>query len=137
MAGSHSTGKAVCATGPAPAISSANAAKGPSNAEVADLSPRNCPKMAISPPLLPRVAAPLAPSHVRRWTVGYRHPYLRTVRRWRPEPPPMPFLPLQGRWLHRAGFAIGTRVRVLVTPGRLVLEVDDTEGNPEIAGPGI
>lgn len=49
----------------------------------------------------------------------------------------MPFLPLRGRWLHRAGFAIGTRVRVLVTPGRLVLEVDDIEGNPETARPVI
>jgi hypothetical protein len=28
-------------------------------------------------------------------------------------------------WLHQAGFAIGAPVRVLVTPGRLVLEVDN------------
>ncbi|MDE2450111.1 MAG: SymE family type I addiction module toxin [Gammaproteobacteria bacterium] len=37
----------------------------------------------------------------------------------------MPFLRLQGRWLHKAGFAIGTPVRILVTPGRLVLEVEE------------
>jgi hypothetical protein len=72
--------------------------------------------------------------HVRHWTVGYRHPYDpgRYTDKYgapaahrRPEPPPMPFLPLQGRWLHKAGFAIGTPVRVVVAPGRLVLEVDE------------
>jgi hypothetical protein len=43
---------------------------------------------------------------------------------WRPLPP-MPFLRLQGRWLDRAGFAIGSDVRVQVEYGRLVLEVID------------
>ena len=38
-------------------------------------------------------------------------------------PAPMPFVRLAGRWLERAGFAIGTAVRVQVEPGRLVLEV--------------
>jgi type I toxin-antitoxin system toxin SymE len=37
--------------------------------------------------------------------------------------PSMPTLRLQGRWLERAGFAIGARVCVQVMPGRLVLEV--------------
>jgi hypothetical protein len=37
--------------------------------------------------------------------------------------PPMPFLRLQGRWLARAGFAVGTHVRVQVERRRLVLEV--------------
>lgn len=45
----------------------------------------------------------------------------------RRDPPPMPFLLLQGRWLDRAGFTIGTNVRVSVSPGRLVLEVVDVE----------
>jgi hypothetical protein len=36
---------------------------------------------------------------------------------------PMPFLSLQGRWVDRAGFAVGTDVRVQVKPGRLALEV--------------
>ena len=35
----------------------------------------------------------------------------------------MPFLHLQGRWLDRAGFAIGADVRVVATPRRLVIEV--------------
>jgi Toxin SymE, type I toxin-antitoxin system len=38
---------------------------------------------------------------------------------------PMPFLRLQGRWLDRAGFAVGADVHVQVEPGRLVLEVMD------------
>ena len=45
----------------------------------------------------------------------------------RRDPPPMPFLHLQGRWLDRAGFTIGAKVRVLVSPGRLILEVADSE----------
>jgi hypothetical protein len=40
---------------------------------------------------------------------------------------PMPFLRLQGRWLDRAGFAVGADVRVHVEPGRLVLEVIDLQ----------
>jgi len=39
--------------------------------------------------------------------------------------PPKPFLRLQGRWLDRAGFAVGSDVQVQVEPGRLVLEVMD------------
>ncbi|WP_411293346.1 SymE family type I addiction module toxin [Thiohalomonas denitrificans] len=31
---------------------------------------------------------------------------------------------LKGRWLHEAGFAIGTSVRVRVSPGRLVLTIE-------------
>lgn len=50
----------------------------------------------------------------------------------RQDPPPMPFVHLQGRWLDRAGFTIGTTVRVLVSPGHLVLEVV----NPESAAKG-
>jgi len=41
--------------------------------------------------------------------------------------PPKPFLRLQGRWLDRAGFAVGADVRVQVEPGRLVLEVMDPQ----------
>ena len=33
-----------------------------------------------------------------------------------------PFLRLKGRWLDRAGFAIGCKVRVEVSEGRLVIE---------------
>ena len=39
--------------------------------------------------------------------------------------PPKPFLRLQGRWLDRAGFTVGSDVHVQVEPGRLVLEVMD------------
>ena len=43
--------------------------------------------------------------------------------------PPKPFLRLQGRWLDRAGFAVGSdvHVQVQVEPGRLVLEVMDPQ----------
>jgi hypothetical protein len=44
-----------------------------------------------------------------------------------PERPPL--LRVQGRWLHEAGFPIGTKVRVLVSPKRLIIEV--MEGIPE------
>jgi hypothetical protein len=45
----------------------------------------------------------------------------------------MPYLHLQGRWLERAGFAIGAIVRVQVTPRRLVVEV--SEGDPDRVEP--
>ena len=35
---------------------------------------------------------------------------------------PLPFLRLRGRWLAEAGFPIGTKFRVDVSPGRLVIE---------------
>jgi toxic protein SymE len=41
--------------------------------------------------------------------------------------PPKPFLRLQGRWLDKAGFAVGANVHVQVKPGRLVLEVIDPQ----------
>ena len=43
--------------------------------------------------------------------------------------PPMPFLRLQGRWLDRAGFAVGSDVRVQVERGRLVLEVIEPQSS--------
>ena len=81
--------------------------------------------MAISPFKGRNARTTVARPELRRWTVGYRHRYVeyRTTRQ-RPVPPPVPFLPLQGRWLNQAGFGIGTAVRVLVMPGRLVLEVE-------------
>jgi hypothetical protein len=62
----------------------------------------------------------------RRLTVSYTRPESR-ARLPRPLPDPMPLLRLRGRWLDQAGFAIGARVRVKVTPGRLALEVLDDE----------
>jgi hypothetical protein len=41
---------------------------------------------------------------------------------------PKPHLRLTGRWLDRAGFAVGAAVRVRVSPKRLVLEVIGPEG---------
>ena len=43
------------------------------------------------------------------------------------EPTPMPSLHLQGRWLERAGFAIGANVRVQITPRRLIVEVVEVD----------
>ena len=37
-------------------------------------------------------------------------------------PASAPFLRLRGRWLAEAGFPIGTKFRVDVAPGRLVIE---------------
>jgi len=38
-------------------------------------------------------------------------------------PVTVPWIQMRGRWLNEAGFAIGTKVRVQVKPGRLVLTV--------------
>jgi Toxin SymE, type I toxin-antitoxin system len=62
----------------------------------------------------------------RRLRVSYRQPESHVPLR---RPAPMPFLRLQGRWLDRAGFAVGADVRVQVEPGRLVVEVIDPQPN--------
>lgn len=60
---------------------------------------------------------------LRHCTVGYRPVDSRSRAPWRPPAPSrMPFVRLSGRWLDRAGFGIGTAVRVQVSRGRLVLE---------------
>ena len=41
--------------------------------------------------------------------------------------PHTPSLRLQGRWLERAGFPVGTRVRVDVSPRRLIVEAIEHE----------
>jgi toxic protein SymE len=48
-------------------------------------------------------------------------------------PPALPFLRLRGRWLERAGFTIGSKVRVAVSEGRLVLEAIPGPGQPAAA----
>ena len=66
--------------------------------------------------------------------MGYRHRYVERRKayphtdRLRRELSPLLLLPLQGRWLQQAGFAIGHALGlgVPVTPGRLVLEVDES-----------
>lgn len=45
----------------------------------------------------------------------------------------MPMLRLLGRWLGRAGFVVGTRVRVDVSPRRLVVEAIAPEEPPHCA----
>lgn len=60
---------------------------------------------------------------LRHFTVGYRPIDVHSrASRPRHAPTRMPFVRLSGRWLDRAGFAIGTAVRVQVSRGRLVLE---------------
>ncbi len=60
---------------------------------------------------------------LRHLTVGYRPIGTRSKAPWpRRDRPPAPFVRLAGRWLDRAGFAIGTVLRVQVSRGRLVLE---------------
>jgi hypothetical protein len=65
---------------------------------------------------------------LRHFTVGYR-PVDSRSRAPSPRPvlPRMPFVRLGGRWLERAGFAIGTAVRVEVRRGRLVIEAIDRD----------
>jgi Toxin SymE, type I toxin-antitoxin system len=60
---------------------------------------------------------------LRHFTVGYRPVDSRSkAPSPRPVLPRMPFVRLTGRWLDRAGFRIGTAVRVQVRPGLLVIE---------------
>src|SRR5690348_17258178 len=131
MAVSHSIPKSDRATASAPAISSANPSKQLSNPHIGEVSPSYCPTAAISPFRSRDRTTPGALAKLRRCTMGSLLPYVKpddaypTAPRLKPEPPRVPFLRLQGRWLHQAGFAIGTPVRMLVTPGRLVLEVDE------------
>jgi len=37
----------------------------------------------------------------------------------------VPWIQMRGRWLNAAGFAIGTKVRVRVRPGQLVLTAEE------------
>lgn len=124
MAGSHSKRNSLRVPDSVGALASAKPSKRRFHDHIGDVSPSYCPTTAISP-LRPRNAGmPVALPRLRSWTVGYRHRYVEyRANRRRPEPAPVPFLPLQGRWLEQAGFAIGAHVRVLVAPGRLVLEV--------------
>lgn len=41
---------------------------------------------------------------------------------WNPPlPKEVPFVRLRGQWLEEVGFSVGSRLRVMVQPGRLVL----------------
>ena len=80
-------------------------------------------------PLSPAIS-PAPPSETTRClTVSYTSSArssrldetVRIERDQRPEP--VPFLRMQGHWLDRAGFTIGTKVRVRVSPECLILEV--------------
>jgi hypothetical protein len=42
--------------------------------------------------------------------------------------PSMPYLRLQGRWLEKAAFPVGIRVRVKVSARRLIVEPIDADG---------
>lgn len=65
----------------------------------------------------------------RRLTVSSHYPESRAAshRRLLSVSDPMPYLRLQGRWLDKAGFAIGANVRVEVSAGRLVVEVVEAD----------
>ena len=54
---------------------------------------------------------------------GYYDYHLRSLRPYSPRPTPdaVPWILLKGYWLNRVGFTIGTKVRVQVKPGRIVL----------------
>ncbi len=66
-----------------------------------------------------RVSLPYPPPHARtfsprKMTVSYIGPS-------------MPYLRLQGQWLDRAGFRVGTRVRIEVSDRRLIMEAVEPE----------
>jgi ribosome-binding protein aMBF1 (putative translation factor) len=67
-------------------------------------------------PATPEAAAPACPRVAQR-TFTYRRMTVSYIG------PSMPYLRFQGRWLDRAGFRVGTPVRVEVAEGRLILEV--------------
>lgn len=76
-----------------------------------------------------------SPSPARHATISARAPYLAWHVRCDAARSPIPLLHLQGRWLARAGCAIGATVRVRVAPGRLVIE---TTEHPHCArGPSL
>ena len=132
MAGSHSIRKSVRVTDSTPVSASANPSKDLSNRHIGEVSQSYCPTAAISPFPTRRARTSIALPRLRHCTVGYLYRYPKpnyaypTAPRREPEPARVPYLRLQGRWLHKAGFAIGAPLRVLVTPGRLVLEVNET-----------
>ena len=67
-------------------------------------------------------------ANVHRLTVRSHYPVSRAAfASMRRDPPPMPFLHLQGRWLDRAGFTIGTNVRVSFSPGRRMALAGDLQ----------
>lgn len=72
-----------------------------------------------------------------RLTVSCQYPESRAARpRYLPTAP-LPFLRLQGRWLDQAGFAIGANVQVVVSPGRLVVEVIEPEQAPRYSNDAL
>lgn len=80
------------------------------------------PAVAAAPVASPAPVASTDEAHPDRQTTLYgtardlRRDGCRTGTRW------SPVLRLSGRWLERAGFDIGQRVRVRVDAGRLVIE---------------
>jgi hypothetical protein len=67
-------------------------------------------------------------SQIRRLTVYYG---MYSVRGPDGRAMSIPMLRLQGAWLERAGFAIGVPVKVHVSPGRLIIEGDESERVPQ------
>jgi len=71
--------------------------------------------MKVPTEMEPLESPPSPPTHKsHEMTVSYLGPH-------------MPSLRLQGRWLERAGFPVGARVRVDVSPRRLVVEAIERE----------
>ncbi len=80
------------------------------------------PSVAATPAACPASDASTDEAHPQRHITVFgtardlRHDGSRTGTQW------SPVLRLSGRWLQRAGFDIGQRVRVRVDAGRLVIE---------------
>ncbi|MCB1035181.1 MAG: SymE family type I addiction module toxin [Acidobacteria bacterium] len=65
----------------------------------------------------------------RKLTVSRTFRELSGRKRWQlPAVREVPFLRMKGDWLGVAGFPVGSKVRVQVEPGRLVIEPVSSEG---------
>ena len=84
--------------------------------------PASVPAQSPNSPDSTQIFTPDRP--VRRYTVGYGP---RSIRGQDGHSALVPMLRLQGAWLKRAGFAVGTPVTVRVDAGRLVIEVAEPE----------
>ena len=84
--------------------------------------PASVPAQSPNSPDSTQIFTPDRP--VRRYTVGYGP---RSIRGSDGRSALAPMLRLQGAWLKRAGFDVGTPVTVRVDAGRLVIEVAEPE----------
>ena len=77
----------------------------------------DAPQLSVPTPTEPEEIFP-----TRFLTMCNHRPISKSQKEPEPRLPPMAYLRIRGRWLNRAGFVGGTRVRISVSQGRLVFE---------------